>query len=299
MSEACAKFEAASHLTTTAGVRLNLAGCWAKMGRTASAWGMYDEARALADRSGDAAAAELAQRGKAELEPKLSRLVVSVAPANAAGLTVTRDGEPVFSGAWGVGVPVDPGDHDVAARAPGHKDWSSKVSVNGEGAQVTVTVPVLDAGEARTPVAAAATPRQRRSRPEPGHGRRRDRRDGPASSSSRGSTQRIVGIVTGGVGLVALGIGAYFGVKTASDKSDYQGNEVNGKCINLACQTQSQDAVSAGNVSTVFVIAGAALVAGGVVVWLTAPKAHESGVRAHLAPTVTMRTRGCRSKGSW
>ncbi|HEY2516138.1 MAG TPA: hypothetical protein VGI39_34945, partial [Polyangiaceae bacterium] len=122
VAEACAKFEASSHLTQTAGVRLNLAVCWAKQGRTASAWGMYDEARALAERSGDTAAIEVADKGKAELGPKLSKLVVTVATGTP-GIEVTRDGEPVPAGAYGMGVPVDPGEHRIEAHAAGRKAW--------------------------------------------------------------------------------------------------------------------------------------------------------------------------------
>jgi hypothetical protein len=303
-AEACTKFEAASHFTTTAGVRLNLAGCWAKLGRTASAWGMYDEARALAERGGDTAAAELAQKGKAELEPKLSRLIVNVAPANAAGLTVARDGEAVFSGAWGVGVPVDPGDHEITAHAPGRKDWSSKVTVAGEAASVSVTVPVLE------PVKTEAVATQGPSGPEPATTALQPSTESPASSSNRGSTQRVIGLVTGGVGIVALGVGAGFVGKTISDKNSYEGNELpNGQCKNLACQTQSQSATSSGNIATAFVVGGAVLVAGGLVVWLTAPRSHEGtratheeqGTRfqARLAPTAGFRGAGLALEGSW
>src|ERR1700693_4641840 len=64
VAEACAKFEAASHLMSTSRVRLNRANCWAKLGRTASAWAMYDEARAVGERAGDTDASDLARTGK-------------------------------------------------------------------------------------------------------------------------------------------------------------------------------------------------------------------------------------------
>ena len=290
VAEACAKFEAASHLTQTTGVRLNLAVCWAKQGRTASAWGMYDEARALAERNGEAAAIELADKGKAELGPKLSKLVVTVA-SGTPGIEVTRDGEAVTAGAFGMGVPVDPGEHRIEAHAPGRKAWSSQVTVAGEGTQVTVAVPAL---ESDAPAAIAVTPVP--SAPASHAEVTEDSR----VRSSNGSAQRTIGLVTAGAGIVALGVGAYFGIKTASEKNDYQGHEVNGHCIDLTCQTDSHNAASDGDVSTVLVIAGAAVVAAGAVIWLTAPKAQEHAVvTAKIAPAVGPRTAELSLQGSF
>lgn len=209
VSDACAKFEAASHLISTAGVRLNLAACWAKLGRTASAWAMYDEARTAAEHNGDAAAAEFAQKGKVDLEPRLTRLVVTVAAANAAGLAVTRDGEPVYSGAWGVGLPVDPGEHEIAAHASGRKSWSMKVTVVGEGASGSVTVPVLEpesgSWELPAPTGSAA------SAPA-----------ALATSAGGMTTMRTLGLVSGGVGVVGVGVGIVFAVLGSAANSSQQ-----------------------------------------------------------------------------
>ena len=75
---ACAKFEGASALVSSAGVRLNLARCWEKIGRTASAWTKYDEAQVAAERDGDRAAAAAARQGRAAVEPRLSKIAISV-----------------------------------------------------------------------------------------------------------------------------------------------------------------------------------------------------------------------------
>src|ERR1700679_3410075 len=60
-AHACPKFEAAGQFSATPGVRINLADCWVKLGRTASAWGKFDEALSLAERSGDKPAADAAR----------------------------------------------------------------------------------------------------------------------------------------------------------------------------------------------------------------------------------------------
>lgn len=258
VAEACAKFEAASHLMSTAGVRLNLAACWAKLGHTASAWAMYDEARGIADRTGDAAASEVAQKGKAELEPRLSRLTVTVAGANAVGLTVTRDGEPVCSGAWGVGLPVDPGEHEIAARAPGRKLWTTKVDVLGEGALGTVTVPVLEpeGGDGDPP-------------PNPGV----VYAPAPAATSSPSSgltTLRTVGLVSGGVGIVGLGVGTAFAVLASSawnsQTSDCQSPT---SCANHAQAIADHNTFTTDTgVEIAGFVAGGALLAAGIVLFV-------------------------------
>src|SRR5450755_429104 len=50
---ACPKFEASLKLSPRVGVKLNLADCYEKAGRTASAWAEFREAAAFAARSND------------------------------------------------------------------------------------------------------------------------------------------------------------------------------------------------------------------------------------------------------
>ncbi|HEY6460533.1 MAG TPA: hypothetical protein VIY73_10300, partial [Polyangiaceae bacterium] len=66
-ADACAKFEGAAVLVNSPGVRLNLARCYEKLGRTASAWTKYDEAQVAAERVGDRAAAAAARQGRAAI----------------------------------------------------------------------------------------------------------------------------------------------------------------------------------------------------------------------------------------
>lgn len=109
VAEACAKFAGAADSSPTAGVRLNLGECYEKLGRTASAYTRYVEAETIADRVGDASAANLARGREAALKPTLSYLAVVVTgeAAKVAGLEVNRDGQRVPDAAWGTPVPVD------------------------------------------------------------------------------------------------------------------------------------------------------------------------------------------------
>jgi hypothetical protein len=281
-AEACAKFAAAADLVQTVGVRLNLAACYEKIGRTASAWTRYDEALTLAERNGDAAAASFAQSAKIALTPRLSSLAILV-PTEAAlpGLEVTRDGQKVPQAAWGVPVPVDPGDHDLAASAPGHAAWSTKTRVSGPG-KAEVQVPVL-AIAAIVPEP-TATPNE-----ETTPGAKTGLFSGP------GGTQRVIAVSAAGAGVVALGIGSFFGIEMLSKK---QTATSSGHCGTEGCGALSQDAVAAGNMATIGFVAGGLLVAGGAVVWLTAPSS-KPATTAAIVPIAGSGGGGVGIQGSW
>jgi hypothetical protein len=93
--------------------------------------------------------------------------------------------------------------------------------------------------------------------------------------ASRGDTQRIVGLVVGGLGVVGLGIGVGFTASAASKDSEADDHCDGTVCRDAEGAALSEDARSAGNVATVALIAGAVAVAGGVVLYLTAPRGPE------------------------
>jgi hypothetical protein len=255
-AQACTKFAAAAELVSTAGVRLNLASCYEKIGRTASAWTRYDEALTIAERSGDTAAAAFARDAKAALSPRLSYLAITV-PTEAflAGLVVTRDGEKIPPAAWGAAIPVDPGDHQIVATAPGHDKWSTVTNVNGEKTRASISVPVLKATPAPPappePVPVTSPP--------------------PAKSgmwSGPGAVQREAGLIAAGLGVVGLGVGAVFGVEMLSNK---QTASSPGYCNTADCGSKSQSAVSDGNIATAGFAAGGGLLVLGVALFVSAP----------------------------
>ena len=274
VAEACVKFEGAAQLSPTAGVRLNLAECWAKLGRTASAWAKYEEAETLAERAGDAPAAQLAKERRAELEPSLCYLTVAV-PEYAAvqGLVLTRDGHKLPQAAWNTPVPVDPGDHVVVASAPGRTTWTSTRGVMGAGVRISVTIPAL-----QEEGAAAGEPQD---------------------ASPAGGTRRTLAIVSGGVGLIGIGVGTYFGLKAMSKQDDYEKHRgADGRCLDVECETLSEEAHDAGTLSTVGFAAGGALLAAGTVLWLTAPADGES-TSAGLTPVLGAEVAGVQVRGHW
>src|SRR5262249_5643835 len=104
--EACPKFADSQRLDPSPGTLLNLANCWEKLGRTASAWATYREAESAANAARRADYLAAAQRHAEALAPKLARLTV-VVTKSVDGLKVKRDGVGVESAEWGVALPVD------------------------------------------------------------------------------------------------------------------------------------------------------------------------------------------------
>jgi hypothetical protein len=144
-ARAATKFESASRLMHTFGVLLNLAECQEKLGRTASAWATWREARAVAVVSKNADDEALAREREKALEPSLARLTL-VFPPNADGsdLEVLRDGTLVPREAWGQTIPIDPGRHLFTVRARGKQSRSIEVVVQPNQQPTRVTLVALD-----------------------------------------------------------------------------------------------------------------------------------------------------------
>jgi hypothetical protein len=102
------------------------------------------------------------------------------------------------------------------------------------------------------------------------------------SSASPGGTQRAVGLAVGGVGVAGVVLGAVFGL-VASSKWSSAKTDCGGGCgPNSVAQSEKSDASSAATISTVGLVAGAALIAGGVAVFFTAPSASRPSAASAL-----------------
>lgn len=182
---------------------------------------------------------------------------------------MTRDGERVGAAQWGLAIPADPGQHTIGASAPGRVPWQAATTVSGAGTTVAITVPALAVAPPESaplpPVAPPIAPASSTTSPPE-----------PAASGAGLGTQRTLAIVAGGIGVVGLTVGTVFGLKSKS-KHD----EAAQYCDGSACRgsrgvSAGNAAHSAGNVSTAFMIVGALGAAGGITLWLTAPKSREA-----------------------
>jgi tetratricopeptide (TPR) repeat protein len=263
-AEACPKFEASQQLDPGLGTMLNLAECYEKTGRTASAWAEYREAIPLARAAGSRARLDLASERAQALQDRLSTLTIRAISGDDEDphLEVRRDGVTVQPAELGSPIPVDPGEHVIEAVAPGKRAWSSKIRVAGNAARVSVEIPKL---QTAAEPAGAASPATTPSAGTP-----------TASDASPGSGQRTVGLVLGGAGVVGLGLGAFFGLQASSKWSDAkrQCTDYPYGCSADATELRS-NAGSSATVSTVAFLAGGALLATGMVLYLTAPSNQE------------------------
>jgi serine/threonine-protein kinase len=261
--QACAKFEGSQKLDAGLGTLLFLADCYEKAGRLASAWATFREAESIASGRGDQARAQVAKGRYGALEPRLSKLWIKVADGNDPATLVKRDGEGVPRESWGVALPTDPGEHTIEASAPGRRPWSSKVTVQGEGANTPVEVPVLEAAPAEAPVATTSSPAPAPPPPVT-----------PAEEPRPSHFQRTLSFVVGGVGIVGLGVGTYFTVRASGKKSESLKNCDTPAQPNVCSQagvTLRDQALSSARLATVFMVGGGVLLAGGVVLYFTAP----------------------------
>ncbi len=250
---ACGKLSESARLDPKVGTLARLAECSEKLGQLVRARSHWQQAvnlaRSLKDDRGPHAQEELERIDR--LVPKLRITMTVPAPA---GLTVNVDGAVVGEGSLGTPLPVEPGKHAVTVGAPGKKPWRGTFEVQANGAVTIVAVPALeDASEADANARPTA----------------------PAVSDDGPSPLRVVGLVAAGVGVVGVGVGAAFalGAKSKFDES----NQQPGGCVGNACPAGAptdarNDARAAGNVATVLTIAGGALAAGGLTLFLVAPR---------------------------
>jgi hypothetical protein len=275
-AQACPKLAESYRLDPGTGTLLALALCHEGEGRLATAWGEFAEVAARSRREGRSDREDLAKRRKATLESRLPMLTISVAPGGEKieRLQIKRDGIEVGSGSWAAPVPVDPGHHHVDASAPGYKPFSVTINLATDGARETVVVPTLE----RAPDLPEAA---------------------PEGAPGFWSPLRYAGLAIGGVGVAGIAVGAVFGVQAISLNND----------SNKDCNPQSScgptgvasrhDAQSAGNVSTIAFVAGGALLATGVTMFVLAKPHSNSGMALRATPLVSDRELGIDLQGAF
>ncbi|MBI4955560.1 MAG: hypothetical protein HY908_26305 [Myxococcales bacterium] len=282
-AKACPLLEEAARLAPGIGILFRLAECYEHTGRTASAWTRYGEVVTQARAAKNDRQETTARDRVAALTPRLTRLRIEVpADVRVAGLEVLRDGEVVGSGAWAVDLPVNPGEHVVAARAPGHADFETKVETEGEGKVARVVIPKLPPGSGTS------------KPPAPDHGTRPapvpapvpDPEPADGGGAGAGLPLGITAVVLGAAGMgagVGLGLLARGNARSAACDAD-------DVCTSEGLDTRAR-AVALGNGATGIFFVGAAFALIGVVVAATSP-ASEATEGDATDTGVTFDTRG-------
>ena len=157
LAEACAAFESSQKLDPAVTTLLNLADCREQNHQLATAWGTFVDANRMARTSNNDKLARVATTHAHKLEPRLSKLTISVpADHQVPGLEVQRGTDRVDPAGWNHALPIDGGTYTITARAPGHAPWSVKRTIKVESDVQTIEIPKLL--DARSSGVAAARP---------------------------------------------------------------------------------------------------------------------------------------------
>ncbi len=240
--EATRRFAESERLQPAPGTRLNLATAESHTGHLASAW---EHARASRDELGLADDRRaVAQKLFDDLDARVPRLTLRSVGKLAAGARMFLDGTELREGSLGVALPQDPGSHRVLITAPGYLDLPLVVTLR-EGDRESLEIRL---GERQFGSPATA----------------------PAPAPSRSPLRSVGGITTavGGVSLVAAGVLGALAIG--------QNSVVSNHCDAAGCDDRGLEASRTGHTlalgSTVTALSGLVLVAGGVVLWLLAPR---------------------------
>ncbi|MBA3503790.1 MAG: hypothetical protein M4D80_41420 [Myxococcota bacterium] len=261
-ADACDRFQKSLALDAAPGTKLNLGDCLEKQGKVRSGWLLFEEAARDFDRTGDSRAKFAHARAGAAVA-KLATLVIRVSESSRPGLTV-RVGSFDTAPQPEIVERVDPGTLFVSVSAPDKQVFTTEVTALA-GKTTTVAVPALvDAVPYRGTV----------PQPQPMKSARRPR--------------VLLAISLGVAGGLAL---AGSGVLALSAKSQYDDAFASGECESTEfgnfCSPRGlaeiEDAGTRADIATGVAIAGVALAAAGVILYVTAPK--ERGVTVTPAAT--------------
>jgi hypothetical protein len=250
---ACPLLEESYRLDPKPGALFTLAACEDKRGRVATALTRYEDYLEIvasmppAQRTRQAARERAAKRERDALKGKVPTLTI-VLPESASSVVVKRDGEPIGRPAFGVPLPVDPGEHVVTVHSGDEVVLTERVVI-GPGEARTVDLPGSYKTKSASGTPGGADP------PPPG--------DDPPEDAADERMSIAFPIAAFAVGVTGIGIGSVFGV-LAIDKK----RVVDDDCTGTNCR--SEDGKSAGEtgrtfatVSTVgFVIGSVGLAAG-------------------------------------
>lgn len=243
---ACPLLEESYNLDRAGGALQNLALCLENAGKYASSYARWQELKSLSSKAKPPRVdrIELAEEHVTAITPKISKVFVEMPKENKVdGLKVTIDKIAYGAAAWGAGILLDPGEHDLEATATDRKPFATKLNVTHDHTTLRVNVPVLT----------------EQLRPQVFDERQK---------SSR--TLRTAGLVTGITGVTLAAAGGVFGVLAMTTNS--KAEEVcpgTSTCPEFETANKKRDDARVfANLSNVLLPVGAvAFVAGAVLFW--------------------------------
>ena len=249
-----------------------------KLGRLVEAGERYLEVTRLPISGGDESVQKQAKAdAQSELDaltPRIPSVVVQIEGADAATVNVTIDGASINSALLGVARPIDPGSHELVGTSGSEQARTSIEVKEGERKPALLRFSGQQAAVNTAPATAAPAP----IAAEPGARSEASSERTTSSPANDGPHPlRTVGLVTGGAGLVAIAVGSVFGLaaKSSNDKSNAD-RHCDASGCDGAGTTDRNAALRQARVSTGLFIAGGALLAGGVTLYLVGGSHSES-----------------------
>lgn len=279
--DACPKFRESDRLEPAPGTKLNLALCEESLGRLATAWALFG---VVADQlPTDDPRHALAVEHRRALDPRLPHVTLRLPSSAPSGTQVQLGGIELPHASLGTPLPIDPGEHQLLVRAPGHADVKKAiVAVEGKASAVLLPIgpEVAPAVPPSTPTPPTPTTTERGS-PSTDHATMEDGGQQPEHAWT-GLQYGAVGVA--GAGLVGWIAGGAFALSARSknDRSKRLGCEHN-RCPPDAKRARL-DALDAADRATVFGIVGTVLVAGGAVLWIVGTPDEGARVGARVTP---------------
>ncbi len=196
---------------------------------------------------------------------------------------VTMDGEAVADHLDGRALTLDPGAHQFTFEIAGSAPFTESLILHegDKGRREDVTLP----GSSGRALAPPATTPESATTPAPSAETPANPVDNlPSRDGDPGKGLRVAGLAVGSAGLIGVAVGSLLGALTISS----WGN-ANSECpTHVNCSTQATNnrgaAVTDGTVSTVAFIGGGALLAGGITLFVLAPKSAPASVGLTVSP---------------
>lgn len=270
LAEACPKFEQSYAIEPALGTLLNLADCFERTERTASAWLRYREAAGAARVANEGERERIARERASRLEARLCKLTIDNRGRSAPeDLRLVRDGVKIDSRTFGIETPIDPGVHLIRiTRGDRSEERSITITSPSDGTACTTQVFTLPDWAIEATSSAPSIdmkPKSPSVAPPP-----------PVEDDVEGGfgVHHVIALATGGVGVIASAFGAGYGIDAIATQASAE--EL---CRPEGCTSRGlaglADAGQSADASTVFFIVGGALVTTGVILWLTSPSLDE------------------------
>ncbi len=275
-AEACPTYEEVDKTDPAIGSKLNVAKCYEDWGRLATAYDWYVQADKMATDAKDERAPKIKEVIE-ELDVNVPRMTIKIPDGADPDIvdTLTLDGQPIPESWHNTLQRIDPGPHVIEFVVDGQKKKKMAPVERGGESELSLDIPK---GVGKKP----RPPKKKNGEVTPP----------VVVTQDPGKTRRYLGIGVGSAGVVAVGVASVITLSARSKYKDALADHCMGSTsgCNATGIKLTHDARSKANVATVVTLVGVAAIAGGVILYLTAPDAAaanpEKPVALYVSPTI-------------